>query len=295
MPVSFGGQSMVAPLKRALLCQPAAAGWNSPAALSLWRNLGFLHEPDADAAAREHDQLRTLLDRAGTEVLQPVWPAGLTLDAVYVHDASLITDAGAICLKMGKASRGAEPLAHRAFYEAAGIPVLGQIEPPGKVESGDIVWLDERTLLVGRGYRTNREGIEQLRALVSPQGIEVIPAPLPHGAGPDTCLHLMSIMSVLDEHSALVDLPLLAVETVDLLRERALRLVEIEAEERSTLACNVLSIGNGTLVALEQNIRTNRRLQHLKYDVRTFSGVEIGINGGGGPTCLTRPILRDIP
>ena len=289
---SFGGQSMVTPLRSVLLCPPAAAGWRSTDGSNLWRDLGFLHAPDADAATREHQRLQEILGSTGARVLQLEASDGLTLDAVYAHDASLMTDSGAICLRMGKASRSREPGAHFNFYQAAGIAIAGRIEPPGTVEAGDVVWLDRLTMLIGRGYRTNKAGIQQLRELLSPHGVDVIAAPLPHGSGAGTCLHLMSIMSLLDENRVLVDLPLLAVETVELLRERGFRLVEIEPEERQTLACNVLSLGNASLLALEQNPRTNRRLHHLGYDVRTFPGMELGINGGGGPTCLTRPILR---
>jgi N-dimethylarginine dimethylaminohydrolase len=147
-------------------------------------------------------------------------------------------------------------------------------------------------LLVGRGFRTNGSGIEQLRSLLSPEGVTVIPAPLPHGTGPGSCLHLMSLMSMIDERTILVDLPLLSVETVELLHEREMRLVEIDYDERRSLACNVVALGKGRLIALVQNPGTNHRLRSLGYQVVTFSGAEIGINGGGGPTCLTRPMFR---
>ncbi len=217
---------------------------------------------------------------------------GLSADAVYAHDASLITDAGAVCMNMGKACRTGEPYAHRRAYEKLGIPVLGEIQLPGTAESGDMVWLDARTLLVGRGYRTNAAGILQLRTMLRPLEIEVLSAPLPHSAGPGSCLHLMSLVSLLDERTALVDLPWLAVETVEVLRERGYRFVEIDPAERATLACNVLSLGKGRLLAIEENAETNARLRHAGFEVRTFPASEIGINGGGGPTCLTRPILR---
>jgi len=159
-------------------------------------------------------------------------------------------------------------------------------------EAGDIVWLDSKTLLVGSGYRTNQSGIAQIRTLLAPKGVEVLSAPLPYGPGPDACLHLMSLMSMLDEHTVLVDLPWLAVETVELLQARGFRLIEIEYEERNSLACNVLSLGGRRLIALTENSRTNQSLRNGGFDVRTFEGSELCINGSGGPTCLTRPLLR---
>lgn len=216
-----------------------------------------------------------------------------SMDAVYVHDASLMTDRGAICLRMGKPARNGEPAAHAATYRSLGIPVQGEVTAPGIAEAGDMVWLDERTLLVGRGYRTNSAGIEQLREMLGPKGVEVISAPLPHGGGPAVCLHLMSLMSVLDERTVLVDMEWLAVETVEMLQKYRFRFIEIDAVERATLACNVVSLGGGRLLALEENAKTNARLRAAGFDVRTFLGSELAINGGGGPTCLTRPTLRE--
>ena len=228
---------------------------------------------------------------AGCQVLL-MEGSGLSMDSVYVHDASLVTDWGAVCLRMGKPERGGEPAAHAAWYRAAAIPILGEIRPPETVEAGDVLWLGEKLLLVGRGYRTNAEGINQLRSILEPYGIDVLAAPLPHGSGPQTCLHLMSLISLLDNRTALADPSWLAVETMELLKELDYRLIGIDQSERDTLACNVLSLGGGRLLALEENPRTNSRLSSEGFDVRTFAGSEVGINGGGGPTCLTRPILR---
>lgn len=287
---SYGGHSMVAPLCRVMVCAPERAGWQEGE--KKWQELGYLHAPDFVAAQAQHAELRRELETGGAEVIA-VDGGNLSLDAVYVHDPSLVTDYGAICLNMGKESRRGEPGRHRDYYRQLGIPVLGEIRAPGTVEAGDVVWLDQKTLLVGRGYRTNAAGIEQLTGLLGAKGVEVVAAPLPHGAGPGCCLHLMSLMSLLDEHTALVDLPWLAVETVQLLCERGFRFVEIEAEERDTLACNVLALGEGRLLAIAENARTNQRLREAGFEVRTFAASEIGINGGGGPTCLTRPVLRE--
>ena len=288
----FNGHSMTGHLQCVLVCPPRNAGWDRPEKLAAWQDLGFHRFPEFATAQSQHDILCRLLTEAGAEVVCLPPSDSLTLDAVYAHDASLATDAGLVLMNPGKASRVAEAHAHANFCSQFGIPVLGQIRPPGTSEAGDIVWLDPKTLLIGHGYRTNRAGIDQTRDLLAPKGVDVLSAPLPYGAGPSACLHLMSLMSMLDEQAILVDLPWLAVETVELLNARGFRLIEIADSERDTLACNVLSLGSKRLVALEQNVRTNQRLRDAGFDVRTFPGSEICINGSGGPTCLTRPLLR---
>jgi N-dimethylarginine dimethylaminohydrolase len=232
------------------------------------------------------------LKSAGAEVVELSPGNVLSLDAVYAHDASLITDFGLIALLPGKPNREPEGTHHRQFAESIGIPILGTIEPPAQTEAGDMVWLDTKTLLIGHGYRTNAAGIQQMRDLLSPKGIEVLSAPLPYGNGPSECLHLMSLISLLDERTAVVDLPWLAVETVELFKTRGFRLIEIDYSERGSLACNVLSLGKNRLLAIVENQNTNAKLHQAGFDVRTFPGSEICINGGGGPTCLTRPLLR---
>lgn len=192
----------------------------------------------------------------------------------------------------GKPNRVAEGPHHGSFCETLDIPTLGKIVPPGTTEAGDIVWLDANTLLIGNGYRTNAGGIRQMRDLLAAKGVDVLSAPLPYGAGPSACLHLMSLISLLEEGTALVDLPWLAVETVELLKSRGFSFIEIDPSERDTLACNVLALGDKRLLAIEENRKTNARLRDAGFEVRTFPGSELCVNGGGGPTCLTRPLLR---
>ncbi len=288
----YNGHSMVAALDRVLVCAPAAAGWNQPESVRQWRELGFHHALDLPTAQRQHEALCCELRAAGAEVIDLPPSPDLSLDAVYAHDASLATDYGLIVMRPGKPNRIAEGPRHAAFCEGLGIPVLGTIQAPGTTEAGDIVWIDSKTLLVGNGYRTNAAGIRQLRDILSPKEVEVISAPLPYGPGPSACLHLMSLISLLDERTALVDLPWLAVETVELLKSRGYKFIEIDPAERDSLACNVLALGNNRLLAIEENPATNARLRHAGFDLRTFPGGEICINGSGGPTCLTRPLLR---
>jgi arginine deiminase len=281
--------SMVSPLKQVLVCSPKAAGWDSLAA-SHWKELGFVHAADFSVAQAQHCELRRQLQEAGAEVLDMPACEEFSLDAVYAHDSSFATDQGLVILNPGKPNRVPEGAAHRSFAKSNGVKVLGEIKSPGTIEAGDIVWLDPKTLLIGRGFRTNDDGIAQMQALL-PE-VEVISAPLPYGTGPSACLHLMSLMSLLDEKTILVDLPWLAVETFLLLKARDYNLVEIEYPERDSLACNVLALGKNRLLAIEENSKTNQKLRKAGFDVRTFPASEIGINGGGGPTCLTRPLVR---
>jgi N-dimethylarginine dimethylaminohydrolase len=290
---NFNGHSMTGELLRVMVCPPGNAGWNISGKATAWRELGFRHAPDFAAAQTQHEILCGLLREGGAEVVCLPPAESLTLDAVYAHDASLATDCGLVLMNPGKKNRVTEAQAHADFYAQLGIRVLGEIRAPGVSESGDIVWLDSWTLLVGDGYRTNKAGIAQMRMLLSSKNVKVLSAPLPHGSGPSACLHLMSLMSMLDEQTILVDLPWLAVETVELLKGRGFRLIEIEYSERDSLACNVLALGRKRLVALEENVKTNRRMRDAGFDVRTFPGSEICINGAGGPTCLTRPLLRE--
>ena len=283
---------MVGALQRVLVCSPRTAGWNRVEPLARWRDLGFHHQPDVATAQAQHEVLCRELQTASAEVIELPPADHLSLDAVYTHDASLATDFGLITMRPGKANRASEATHQGSFCQQLGVPTFGEIVAPGTTEAGDIMWLDSKTLLIGHGYRTNAAGIAQMRSLLAPKGIEVLSAPLPYGPGPSACLHLMSLISLLDGCTALVDLSWLAVETVELLRSRGFQWIEIDSSERDTLACNVLALGERRLLAIEENSRTNARLRQAGFDVRTFPGSELCINGSGGPTCLTRPLLR---
>jgi N-dimethylarginine dimethylaminohydrolase len=288
----FNGHSMVGALERVMVCSPHKAGWNQPERAARWQELGFQHAPDFAKAQSQHEALCHELKSAGAEVVELPPAPDLSLDAVYTHDASLPTDHGLIVMRPGKPNRVAEGPHHATLCESLEIPTLGTITAPGTTEAGDMVWIDSKTLLIGHGYRTNAAGIQQMRVRLSPKGVEVLSAPLPYGPGPCACLHLMSLISLLDDHTALVDLPWLAVETVELLKSRGFNFIEIDYSERDTLACNVLALGNNRLLAIEENRETNARLRQAGFDVRTFPATELCINGSGGPTCLTRPLLR---
>lgn len=226
------------------------------------------------------------------ELLAPGGDA--TLDALYPRDASLTFDRGVVTCNMGKAARRGEPAAAGRALAALGLPVLGGIEGNGRLEGGDTAWLDERTLAVGLGRRTNREGVEQLRALLATGGDppEVLAVPLPDWRGPNDVFHLMSVLSPIDRDLAVVYPPLLPAALRAALAERGIQLVEVPDEELDTLGCNVLAVAPGRCLMLQGNPETRRRLERAGAEVTVFAGEEICLKGGGGPTCLTRPLVR---
>ena len=275
---------MTAPLRRVLLRRPHES------ALRRWREFGWRAAPDPVGLAREHEAFCAILEDAGAEVLVADAPAGDGLDALYPYDPALVADAGTVVLRPGKELRLREPETIAAELEAAGVPVAARLDRPAAAEGGDTLWLDERTLLVGLGYRTNEEGAEALRAALP--GVEVLTFDLPHHRGPDEVLHLMSFISPLDRDLAVVFPPLLPVRLARLLAERDVGLVEVPEEEFETMGPNVLALAPRLALALAGNRVTRRRMERAGVEVLLYDGEEISRKGDGGPTCLTRPILR---
>ena len=287
MTKTYGGQTIVDPLRRVLVRRPDEtfavddpARWN------------YASRPDLDAARREHDALVATLEGAGAEVLTHDAPLPDRADAIYVFDPVLMTDAGAVRLQMGKAVRRGEEPALAVRLEALGVPTLFALDGDATAEGGDLMWLDEQTLVAGRGFRTNEKGIEQLRAGLAPLGVTVLAFDLPYFTGPVACLHLMSFVSLVDRDLAVIYPPLAPVGFWQLLGERGIQTVEVPEEEFATMGPNVLALGPRRCLMLEGNPRTKRRLEAAGCEVLTYRGREISLKAEGGPTCLTRPILR---
>jgi dimethylargininase len=255
-----------------------------------WRSYGWHDAPDPARAIQEHEAFVGELERAGAEVVLGTTSVDGDPDAIYAYDPLLLCDTGAIVLRPGKEARRAEPDAVAADLVQQGISVVGRLEPPATAEGGDMLWLDERTLIIGRGYRTNAAGIDAIRALLP--GAQVLSFDLPHLRGPGECLHLMSLLSPLDLDLVVAHLPLMPVALVELLAERRVELVEVPDDEFPTMGPNVLALAPRVALALEGNPETRRRMEAAGVDVRTYRGDEISQKGDGGPTCLTRPLER---
>ncbi|WAJ31343.1 dimethylarginine dimethylaminohydrolase family protein [Antarcticirhabdus aurantiaca] len=281
---------MAAPLRRVLMRRPGAS--LSGADPKAWHyGAGF----DGAKAIRQHAAFAELVAASGAEILWVEDEGDGLADAVFTHDPSLVTESGAVIFAMGKALRRPEPALHEAAYAKAGVPILGRIEAPGTVEGGDCVWLDAQTLVVGRGVRTNEAGIVQLRAILSPLGVEVLGFDLPFWQGEEACLHLMSVISPLADDLALVHAPLLPAPFWQLLRARGIRLVEGDPQEFAEsfgLSLNVLPLSPRDLVAVAGFPKTRAAMEAADCRVSTFEADALCIACEGGPTCLTRPVLR---
>jgi dimethylargininase len=280
----FGGQNMTETLRRVLVRPPRAAGF------ATWREYGWRSEPDVGKLAEEHESFCNALAAGGAEVVLADTSLRTDPDAIYVFDPAIVSDSGAIVLRPGKEGRLVEMDAIAADFEHAGVPIAARLEAPASADGGDTIWLEESTLLVGRGYRTNDDGIQALRAALP--GVEVLAFDLPHLHGSDVVLHLLSLLSPLDDDLVVAYLPLLPVRLVQLLQELEIRIVEVPDDEFETMGPNVLALAPRVALALEGNEETRKRLEGAGVDVSVYRGSEISRKGDGGPTCLTRPLLR---
>jgi N-dimethylarginine dimethylaminohydrolase len=278
---------MVSPLRTVLVKRPDTAfAVADPAA---WHYTG---RPNLEIAQQEHDGLIALLRQGGAEVIYHDEYLPEHADAIFAFDPSLVTDAGAIILSMGKEKRRGEEAAMARCYEKMGVPVLYTLHGDARAEGGDLLWVDHDTLAVGLGFRTNVEGLRQLREALEPSGVTVIPVELPYYTGPEACLHLLSLISIVDYCTAVVYPPLMAVPFWQELQRRGFTLIDIPEEEFLTMGPNVLALAPKKCIMLEGNPITKRKLEDAGCEVMTYRGNEISLKAEGGPTCLTRPVWR---
>jgi arginine deiminase len=289
----YGSQSETGAIRAVILKRPEEAFGDQARVAAGWRALNYLGEPDFATACAQHAEFASRLGQAGVEICYLPAAAGTGLDSVYVRDPVVMCHRGAILCHMGKLARGDEPAAMAAFLKDMGVPIVGAITGEGRLEGGDVVWLDERTLAVGQGYRSNAEGLRQLRELLRHDVDEVIAVPLPHWTGPDDCLHLMSMLSPVDRDLAVAYSRLLPVPFRQQLLARGTRLLEVPDAEYDSLACNVLALAPRQCVMLAGNPVTQSRLVAEGVRVLTYAGSDISLKGTGGPTCLTAAFWRE--
>jgi N-dimethylarginine dimethylaminohydrolase len=279
-------------LKSVFIKRPEAAFVNEQQVGDQWRELNFLGKPDFKKAIEEYGAFEKILSRSSANISYLPLDSNVTMDSIYCRDASIATDFGMIICNMGKAQRKNEPGAEQLAFEQNGLKILGSIKSPGTLEGGDVAWLDSKTLAVGYTYRTNERGINQLKNLLEPFGIEVLVASMPHYKGPADVFHLMSVLSPIDKDLAVVYSPLMSIAFRNTLLDRGFSFVEVPDSEWDSMGCNVLALAPREVVIVKGNPVTKQRLEQAGCTVWEYEGNEISVKGGGGPTCLTRPIER---
>ena len=283
---------MVDPIKKILLKHPRNSFINQEIIDKQYLELNYSEAPNFNKAILDYEKFVSLLKSFGIELHYLPEDNSTSLDSIYTHDPCIISNNGIIICNMGKKARLAEPNTIEKFFKSIQIPILGKIKAPGTLEGGDVVWIDDKTIAVGEGYRTNKEGIEQLRYLLSDQVETVINVPIPHWNGPQDCLHLMSNLSPIDHNLYLVYSRLLPVSFRKYLLDQNIELIDVPDEEYESMGCNVLAVAPRKVIMISGNSKTKQLLEKNNVEVYTYDGTEISIKGAGGPTCLTRPFLR---
>lgn len=281
-------------LKRVFIKSAADSFVNEAQLHQQWKALNFLSKPDLQIAIDEYHTFEQLLSIGDTQVVYFPKDETVTIDSLYCRDSSLATDFGMILCNMGKAARLPESAASEKVFKHYGVGILGQITTPGTLEGGDVAWVDAQTLAVGHTYRTNSEGIRQLKQLLEPRGITIWVAEMPHYKGPADVFHLMSVFSPVDKDLAVVYSPLMPIAFRSGLLDRGFSFVEVPDSEWDSMGCNVLAIAPREVILVKGNPITKQRLVDAGCKVHEYEGAEISVKGGGGPTCLTRPIERII-
>ena len=286
----YGGQSMTGHLRRVIVQQPTP-----PTSPDDWKRFGYTHPINHEQTLAEFDAFCSLLEQQGIDIVRQEPDEAGRLDSIFVYDTSIVTDAGVVLAHPGKDVRRLEVEYARSIYQNLDVPIIGEIQGAGILEGGDTFWLEEHVRAVGLRYRTNSTGIDQLSTFLRPHDVNVLRVDLPHWRGPDECLHLLSLISPVAERMAVVHSPLISTTFMQILNDLDWTLIDIPEEEFATQATNVLALAPGKVLMLEENVGTIRRLEAHGVEVLTYKGRELSHNRQGGPTCLTKPLLRSMP
>ena len=291
--IKYGLNSNVSTLKTVLLKDPKAA-FKSQKTIDLqWQNLNFIEKPDYKKSIIQYGKFVDILNDNHVEVLFIPEDEKTSLDSIYTHDPMFMTPNGAVIGNMGKKQRKPETIMMKSYLDEMGIPIFGEIDNGGTLEGGDAIWINDKTVAVGLTYRTNNEGINQLKKILSTISVELICVDLPHWNGPVDVLHLMSLISPLKEDLFLIYEKLLPVGFLEFLNKIAIKTISIADEDYDTLGCNVLPLSTTKCLITNGNDRTTKIIEDNGIEVIEFQASEICYKGSGGPTCLTRPLYRD--
>jgi N-dimethylarginine dimethylaminohydrolase len=290
--LEYGCTTEIEEIKSLLLKHPREGFGDQLSIDRQWKDLNYLDRPIHEGVCAEYELFLSLLREHIPQINFLPFHPKTGLDSIYIRDPLIITEQGAILGNMGKTQRKDEPKAIAETLEKLNIPVLGSITGSGTIEAGDVILIDEKTVAVGLGYRTNQEGIHQFQSLIRKFVTEIMVVHLPHWNGPNDILHLMSIISPIDHDLAVVYSRLMPVSFREWLINRGFKLLEVPDSEYQSMACNILALAPRKCIMIAGNPKTRKLLEEEGVDVQEFSGEELCKKGGGGPTCLTRPLYR---
>ncbi len=288
---TYGVRSSVGTLTRVAVRRPLVGDGGAGVVAQYER--AHWQTPDLPALAAQHAAFVATLRSLGSDVVE-LDPVDGFPDAVFVYDPAFVIPSGTVEFQSAKAARVGEGARLAADLELAGVPTIGRLVGEATADAGDMFWLDESTVAIGRSYRTNEAAVDQLRGILAGDGVGVEVFDVPHDMGPEYCLHLMSVISPIREDLAVVYEKLAPVALLRALSRRGIEWVTVDDEEYLTLGCNILATAPGVVVMGQRNVRTADKLREKGVEVHTFDS-EQSDKGEGGPTCMTRPIYRTSP
>ncbi len=289
----FGCHSMTGKIRSIMIKKPDDAFISQDHLNLEWQRYNYVQAPDYQKVIEEYSVFESVIRSHVDTLLYLPQSDSVGLDSIYTHDSLKVTSKGAVYFNTGKVLRQKESFEGQKLLEASGVPTLGRITAPGLMEGGDVVWLDQRTVAIGLGYRTNMAGVEQFKEITRGLIDEYILVPMPHADGEDQCLHLMSVISMISDSLAVVYSRYMPVVFRQLLLDRGIRLIEVDDAEYQNLGSNVLALAPDVCLIMEGNPLIKQALEDAGCQVHTYPGKNLSFYGTGGPTCLTCPIWRD--
>ena len=290
---NYGCQNMVNPIRRILIKHVNESYQDQKLLEKTFASLNYFDVPNFSKAVSQYQKFISLLNKFHIELHFLPKSDKVTPDSIYTHDPCIVSNKGIILCSMGKDQRVSEVKEVKSYFKSLDIPILGQIMRPGKLEGGDVVWINEKTVAIGEGYRSNAEGIRQFKKFLGDDIENIITVTLPHWNGPSDCLHLMSNLSPIDKDLYLIYPRLLPVPFLKYLSDISIDFITVPEVEYETMGCNVLAIEPRKVIMLDGNPMTKKRLENHNVEVHCYDGSEISLKGSGGPTCLTRPFYRE--
>jgi arginine deiminase len=208
---------------------------------------------------------------------------------MFVADLMFMTPEGAILARPASTVRAGEERWVARRLADLGVPIIRSVRGQGTFEGADAMWIDQQTVIIGRGLRTNDEGAAQVTSTLNEMGVAVIQVDLPYGS-----MHLMGMLRLIDGDLAIAWPTRFVHRGVEALRRRGYRVVFIpdEAEAIEGMALNFVTLGPREILMAAGNPTTQAFYESLGIRCRTVAVDELA-KAAGAVGCLTGVLMRD--